>query len=273
MDDPTELYGLALDQFVPERTALAKALRSAGERETAARVAKLGKPTVGAWAVNQVVRTQHSAVARLFEAGDALKRAQADVVAGRGSAAELREATAVKRDALDELVRAARGLLDSQGHGPSEATLARVSATLDAAALQEDAREQVQGGCLTRELEHVGLGEGWATAVPASAPGSRRSSRSGGARVKPTPRAPAAVAGAQERRHARERQARRREAAKRAQRELERARARRDRAAHEVRQLQEQLDEAGAALRAAERALAEAVTQAEQALAAQRDEG
>ena len=48
--DARDLYGLPLERFVPERTALGKALRSEGKREEAAAVAKLVKPSVAAWA-------------------------------------------------------------------------------------------------------------------------------------------------------------------------------------------------------------------------------
>jgi hypothetical protein len=50
-------------------------------------VAKLRKPSVAAWAVNQLVRTQGRAIGELFDAGDALQRAQSDLLAGRGDAA------------------------------------------------------------------------------------------------------------------------------------------------------------------------------------------
>src|SRR3954451_21313497 len=53
-----ELYGLALDEFVPRRDALAKRLRADGRREEAAEVAALRKPSVAAWAANQAIRSQ-----------------------------------------------------------------------------------------------------------------------------------------------------------------------------------------------------------------------
>jgi len=68
-----DLYGLPLDRFVAERTALARELRGAGRREEAGEVAALRKPSVAAWAVNQLVRTQGRAVDELFEAVDALR--------------------------------------------------------------------------------------------------------------------------------------------------------------------------------------------------------
>ena len=69
-----ELYGLPLERFVPERQALARELRTGGRREQAAEVASLRKPSVAAWAVNQLVRTQRKAVAEIVPAfGDRLK--------------------------------------------------------------------------------------------------------------------------------------------------------------------------------------------------------
>jgi hypothetical protein len=80
--DWDELYGLALDRFTTERQALARTLRSEGKREEAARVTALRKPSVAAWAVNQLVRTQRKDLAELFKAGDAARRAQADLIEG-----------------------------------------------------------------------------------------------------------------------------------------------------------------------------------------------
>jgi hypothetical protein len=156
--DVDDLYGLPLDRFVSERTALARELRKAGERERAGEVAALKKPSVAAWAVNQLVRTQRRAVADLFEAGDALRSAQDDVLAGRGDARSLRAAVERERLAVQTLTAAARGLLSSEGHELSDTMIERVSDTLHAAALDDDAREHVGGGRLERELRHVGLG-------------------------------------------------------------------------------------------------------------------
>ena len=50
------LYGADLDEFVKERAAAAKELRSERRRDDAAVVAKLAKPSVAAWIVNRVAR-------------------------------------------------------------------------------------------------------------------------------------------------------------------------------------------------------------------------
>src|ERR1700733_6330495 len=170
------LYGLPLDQFVPERTALSRELRKAGKRDEAAEVAALRKPSMPAWAVNQLVRTQRRGVAERIEAGDGLRAAQDDVLAGAGDARSLRTAVERERAAVDALTDAARGLLSTDGDELSDAMLARVADTLHAGALDDDAREQVTRGSLERELQHVGLGTaafggGTATSAPAPARG------------------------------------------------------------------------------------------------------
>jgi hypothetical protein len=180
----SDLYGLPLDRFVPERAALAKALRGEGRKEEAAGVGALRKPSVAAWTVNQLVRTQRAAVTSLFDAGDALGRAQSELLAGRGDAHALREAAQRERQAVDDLAEVARGLLSSQGQEPTQATLDRVSETLHAAALDEKARAQVREACLERELRQVGFGGTVAGSGPASTVAERGRGRASGGGAK-----------------------------------------------------------------------------------------
>ena len=193
--DAHDLYGLALDRFVAERGAVAKALRAEDRRDEAAEVASLRKPSIAAWAVNQLIRTQGRAVQALFHAGDALRGAQADLLAGSGDGRTLRAAGDRERGAVDDLVAAARGLLTSEGYELSAAVVERVSDTLHAAALDERAREQVREGCLERELRHVGLGLGLGEEVSAPPPGHAK----GGAEMKRAARGGAAGKGAAKR--------------------------------------------------------------------------
>jgi hypothetical protein len=156
--DPDDLYGLLLEQFTEQRNALAKALRREGQRDEAAAVSKLRKPSAAAWAVNQLVRTQGREVSALFTAGDALQKAQADLLAGEAEPEALRRAVDAERAAVDRLAERARGLLSAQGHELTPTTLERVSETLHAAALDDGARASVRDARLERELRHVGLG-------------------------------------------------------------------------------------------------------------------
>jgi hypothetical protein len=248
-----DLYGLPLERFIAERSALAKQLRADGQREESARVAKLSKPSVAAWAVNQLVRTQHAAVSELFEAGDELRRAHGELLAGSGDPGALRRASDRERDAVQQLTSTARGLLTSDGHELSGAMLERVGETLHAAALDEDARAKVADGCLERELRHVGLGGGPAVRNPSKA------------RREPDKRA--------ERERAERQKAARKTAAdarretQRAARELRAAEQRRDRAAAalddaeaEVSDAQLRAEDAERAYQEAERALSDAGT-------------
>jgi len=174
---PRDLYGLPLEKFTEQRNSLAQELRRQGERGQAATVSKLRKPSVAAWAVNQLVRTQQREIDALFSAGDALRQAQSDVLARRGDAASLRRRMEAERNAVQELIERARGLLNSEGHELTPARLEQVSDTLHAAALDPDARQAVKDGCLERELRHVGLG-GLDAASAAPRPGRQTRRRS-----------------------------------------------------------------------------------------------
>jgi hypothetical protein len=269
--DVDDLYGLPLERFTPERGALARELRSAGRRDEASDVAALRKPSVAAWAVNQLVRTQRRAVDELFEAGDALRAAHDQVLAGRGEAGSLRSAVARERAAVDELIKAARGLLTVDGHELSPTIIDRVADTLHAAALDDDARSQVRGGRLERELRHVGLGVVASGSAPARAPARKRARKAPvDGEARPAKSEESVRAAAEERARARtgaraaEREARRR--LERAIRALEAARERRDKAS-------QALEEAEEALAGAERDHAEAEEQLGTAERALRDAG
>jgi hypothetical protein len=171
-DEIDRLYGLPLEEFIPARDALSKELRDTGRRGEATAIKKLPKPTVAAWAVNQAVRSQPRAARELWEAGDALAHVQDAVLSGKGSGADLREAAERERLALDPLVDAARGLLTSSGGDLSETTIDRVRATLQAAAIDEDAREDVAAGRAVRERAPRGLFGGDEGPMPA-APATR----------------------------------------------------------------------------------------------------
>ena len=175
--EPHDLYGIPLEQFTERRNALARELRREGQRDQAAAVSKLRKPSVAAWAVNQLVRTQQRNLDALFAAGDALREAHADVLAKRGEAASLRKRGEAERAAVEHLTEKARGLLNSDGHELTPARLEQVSDTLHAAALDPAARDQVKEACLERELRHVGLGG--LEAASSSSPARRQTRRRG----------------------------------------------------------------------------------------------
>ena len=98
-DDVIALYRGDLGQFVARRTALSKALRPA-DASAAAAVAKLRKPSVSAWAIDQVAAEDPDLIADLLAAGADARQAQQLVADGTGSGDDLRAASARVRDAL-----------------------------------------------------------------------------------------------------------------------------------------------------------------------------
>src|SRR5687767_10578579 len=102
-DAESRLYGLPLEDFVKERDALARELRKGDDRDAAAVVAKLPKPSPVAWTVNRLARDEPGLVESLAAAGERLGEAQ---LGGAGRDA-LREAVAAERAAVDAVVAAA----------------------------------------------------------------------------------------------------------------------------------------------------------------------
>jgi hypothetical protein len=148
------LYGLPLDRFTAERNALAAALSSEGDRDSAGAVKALRKPTAAAWAVNQLVRAEPDLVEALLGAGGELRQAHRQAASGKGSL-QLRAAADAERAAVDALVSRAPAAL---GRPLSAATLDAIRNSLHAASSDDEARERVRTGTLTLELRPIGLG-------------------------------------------------------------------------------------------------------------------
>ena len=173
------LYGLPLDEFVKARDELARALRRADRRPDADRVKGLRKPTVGAWALNQAVRTRRDDLRELLDAGDALRAAQERLLAG-GDRAELRQAGERERKLVSRLAEAAVAIGGEAGR--SGGLEPRLRATLHAAALDEHARAELAAGRFVREREPVALGAlAMGEPEPASEPAKRTRARAGAA--------------------------------------------------------------------------------------------
>ena len=162
-----KLYAAPLDEFVAERDALAKQLRSGGDGEAADRVKALRKPSAAVWAVNQLARRQQKDYRALLKAGDKLRATQEKVLGGE-SPEKLQEAAAAERDLVDRLTEKGRAVLDVAGHKPTDAMLRRVSGTLHAAATRPDLREAAESGQLEHEEETTGFGFELLSGVPAA---------------------------------------------------------------------------------------------------------
>ena len=178
------LYGVPLDEFVHDRDELAKRLRREGEREAAERIKKLRKPSAGAWALNQAVRRRRKETDALLAAGERLREAHESLLSG-GDPAALRDAMQEESGLASALADCAEAIASETGKSGA-ALRERVRSTLHAAAVDEEAREELATGRFVREREAVGLGPFGAAAAAAAPPGPARSGnarrrRAGGA--------------------------------------------------------------------------------------------
>ena len=167
-----ELYALPPGEFTSARDARVKELRKAGDREAADAVKALRKPTVAAWALNQLARSRAKDVERLIAAGEELRSAQEELLGG-GDRAAFQDAVATERDLVAGLSADATTLASESGErggGLRE----KVAETLHAAALDEDVAEELRAGRLTRERDAIGgFGAPGGGLAPAAAPAKR----------------------------------------------------------------------------------------------------
>lgn len=147
------LYAALPTDFTRARNDLAQRLKQAGQVDAAAGVKQLRRPTVPLWAVNQLARRHPDDVRALLDAGERLRVAQQAAL--RGESQELRTATAEEREILHGLTQRGAELLREAGHS---ADTKRIADTLRAAAVDESARELLQRGRLSEELEASGFG-------------------------------------------------------------------------------------------------------------------
>ncbi len=187
-DDGDALYGLELSEFTPARTELVTRLKAEGERERAAEVGKLRKPTVAAWVVNRTARDAPDEMAALLDEGSALREVQL----GGGSAADVRAATEAEQEALRTVMAAAGKVAKAADAGGD--TLQRVHDTLHAAALDPELGELVRRGVLVREQQSAGGfllgGLAPAPARPAAKAARSKAAAKPKGRAKPEPKEP-----------------------------------------------------------------------------------
>jgi hypothetical protein len=147
-----ELYALPPEQFTAARNARAQAAKAAGDKEAAARIAGLRKPTVLAWLVNLLVRELPDEVGAFLDLGDALREATATL-----SGPELRQLSGQRHRLVQALVRQARDLARQAGYRTTEDVARGLEETLAAALTDPAVAEQLRAGRLTSGLTATGF--------------------------------------------------------------------------------------------------------------------
>jgi hypothetical protein len=145
-----QLYQVPLSQFTTARDALAARLKAAGNDSSAAEAKRARKPSVAAWAANQVVWQAHDEWARLQAAAEALRKKHEKAT----SPEELRQAVREQREALQACEASAAKLLEQQGHDAGTSVLQKVGRTLLALAYGAPG---VTPGRLDHELQPPGF--------------------------------------------------------------------------------------------------------------------
>lgn len=142
------LYAVPLEDFTRARNDLAKELAGSGQTEEAARVKKLKKPSIPAWAVNQLSRRDAEGMRRLLELVEELR--------GARSAQEIHELSSERRDLVARMARTAGQLLEDAGHAASGPAMQRITQTLQAGG-EPSERQLLARGILSAELSAAGF--------------------------------------------------------------------------------------------------------------------
>jgi DNA repair exonuclease SbcCD ATPase subunit len=129
-DDVDALFRLSLPEFTGARNTLAARLKKSGRGDEAFLVKALVKPSISAWAVNQLYWNHRDAFDRLIASGERFHKAQASPLAAK--LANLRTALDARREALTHLSDLATSLLRDAGHNPALDTVRRITTTLEA---------------------------------------------------------------------------------------------------------------------------------------------
>lgn len=153
-DDLDRLLATPLPTFIEERRRLADALKAAGRRDDAKAIAKINKPSVPVWVVNQLARSEESLLTRLGVLTDELREVPAPASAA-AAAAGYGQLVTEHRDVLRSLRGAAERILTAAGHDAGPALLERIVHSLRAGMADPDTRAAIERGRLLREIGEV----------------------------------------------------------------------------------------------------------------------
>lgn len=149
-DDVDALFDLPAGEFVAARNAFVSTAKADGRTEEAAAVKALKRPTLAAWAVNQVVRADGDAYEALVAAGRTMQKAQRRALSGVRDTG-LRDASTARRGLVEALTDHAARVLADAGARP-DSHLDDVAATFEAASADPDAAATIGAGRLSSPL-------------------------------------------------------------------------------------------------------------------------
>lgn len=164
-DELDALFKLPLQEFITGRKALAGQLKQSGRRDDAEYVMALVKPTVSAWAVNQLYWEHREAFDQLIATGQRFRQAQTSGRAGK--IADMREALDARRKALSHLSDLATAMLKGAGSSPTPEMIHRISTTLEGMSAYATLPNAQRPGRISRDVDPPGF-ESFASLIPAA---------------------------------------------------------------------------------------------------------
>src|SRR4051794_39274406 len=158
-DDPLlsiaeELYSLTPAEFTGTRNQWAKQAKADGDKDLAARITDLRKPSTAAWVVNALMRHQGEEMAQVLDLGASLRQAQENL---DGDA--LRDLTRQRRQLTTAVTHQGRVLAGDLGQKVTQAVADQVESTLHAAMVDEQAAAALRSGMLVSALAATGVGD------------------------------------------------------------------------------------------------------------------
>ena len=147
-----ELFSLPPEEFTAARNVSEKEAKAFGDKQLAAAIHQLRKPSMGAWLANQLVREHPGEVQSFVDLGAALREATAML-----SGDQLRELGKQRRQLVYALMQQVRGLANAAGHKVSQDTARGLEDTLHAALSDQRAAAQLRAGRLTDTLQGEGF--------------------------------------------------------------------------------------------------------------------
>ncbi len=150
--DLDALFSLPLAEFTGARNALAALLKKSGRGDEAARVKALAKPSISAWAVNQLYGDHRETFDQLMASGERIHKAQKS-----GKLAEMRETLDARREALTDLSDLAASLLRDAGNKPAPDTIHRITTTLEGISAYAARADGPRPGRLTSDVDPPGF--------------------------------------------------------------------------------------------------------------------
>jgi hypothetical protein len=161
------VYQAPFASFVATRNELAADLKRAGHLEAAASLKTRSKPSLTAWAVNQLYWRARKDLDALLDAGDRVRAGERALLEGR-QAASHGEAVQARQKALARLLERADAIVAEEGLALSPAVRQRLHTTLEALAAFGTDGARHRHGRLVEDLDPPGF-----EALMALAPAAR----------------------------------------------------------------------------------------------------